>query len=70
MSRIGDLAVRFHALRVARRYGVRRGDPRVAEIVRDARVLVREGAGAREAAELAAVPILRVYGLAGRGARS
>ncbi|WP_152643280.1 hypothetical protein [Anaeromyxobacter sp. PSR-1] len=63
MTLIDLWMVRLHAARFARRHGVASGDPRLREIERDALLLMQEGAGAREAVELAAVPVLRLYGL-------
>lgn len=63
MTRLDRFLVLLHVARIARQHGVAGGDSRVREIECDALVLVQEGASPREAAELAAVPVLRLYGL-------
>ncbi len=62
MRKLDRFKVRFHALRLARRLGVARDDPRVRELEDDALVLVGEGASPRHAVEWASVPIFRLYG--------
>ncbi|HET8539994.1 MAG TPA: hypothetical protein VFL83_09005 [Anaeromyxobacter sp.] len=63
MTKLDRLIMKYQVRLAARRYGIPPCDPRLREIENDARVLVREGAAPAEAVELAAVPILRVFGL-------
>jgi hypothetical protein len=63
VTKLDRLIMKFHVMLAAKRYGIPRCDPRLREIENDAGVLVREGAAPAEAVELAAVPILRVFGL-------